>query len=763
MLAAWVLVGFAWAVLAPLFVRRWHERAAWFFALYPLGALVLAMAEAGGAPREEILFSWLPRFGLVWGTYSDGLALTFSALIGSIGFFVVLYAGEYLRGHPHLGRFYTYLIGFTASMLGLVVAQNFFMLFVCWELTTVFSYLLIGFENEDEKARKAAWQALLTTSIGGLALLVGFLLLHDLSGVWSFAALLAASPSVLSEPAGTVVLALLLLAAFTKSAQFPFHYWLPSAMAAPTPVSAYLHSATMVKAGVYLLARMEPVFGDAQLWQLSLTVAGAITMLSGGLLALAQSDGKLLLAYSTVSALGTLVFLLGLGTPEAASAAMLFLFAHALYKGGLFLSIGIIDHEFGSRDVDRLSGLSRALPLVALVVVLLAGSFAGLPPSFGFVAKEHLLESALHSAFGPGSLWFALLVIAAACQVAAALILLRPFAVRAPLAREGEGHGSVPAAMLAGPAVLAASSLFAVLFSGRLVATLLAPAARSIDAAAEVKIALWHGITPAALGSAAALLGGAAVFWARQRWRAQWESWRSLEQFGPAATYERALQALQSLARWQTELLQSGILRRYQVAMLLAVVGGVGGLFWARSWVPPRPAIGSVHVFELVVAAAALLGAAVALRAQSRLTAVAGLGVTGYSVALVFLLFGAPDLAMTQFAVETLTVVLFVLVLYRLPPFLSRSSPRTRLRDAALALGFGTLVTLSLLSLAEQRFGSRLAPYFLEHSLPDGKGRNVVNVILVDFRSLDTLGEITVLGIAALGVAALMAAARRAP
>ncbi len=761
MLAAWVLAGFVCAGAAPFLVRLLGQRACGVFALYPFTALLLALVSLPAPASEEVLFSWLPQFGLSWGTYADGLARLFAVLIGGIGVLIVLYAGDYLHDHPHLGRFYAYLIGFTASMLGLVLAHNFFMLLVCWELTSVFSYLLIGFEAAEEKSRKAAWQALLTTSLGGVALLVGFLLLERMAGTWTFASLLSGARLGAAKPEYVPALALVLLAAFTKSAQFPFHFWLPAAMAAPTPVSAYLHSATMVKAGVFLLTRLTPVLGDSPLWQVALTSCGAATMLTGALLAVPQSDGKLLLAYSTVSALGTLVFLLGAGTPEAVSAAVVFLFAHALYKGGLFLSVGIVDHATGSRDFDQLSGLGRALPAVTAIMAILLLSLAGIPPTFGFVAKEQLLETTLHHEPAQALVALAATLVATACQVAIAGVLLRPFVVLPTHSPAGSHHHGTSALLFAGPALLAAASLLAVALASPVSAMLLEPAARAVHGSARVTLALWHGLTPALTASGAALVLGVGIFLARQRWLAAWRAHSWVGRFGPAGAYEQTLLLLNAVAKWQTLRLQSGFLRQYQVFFLLSAVLALAGLWVVRPVPLPIVGPGNVHVFEAATAAAAAFGAAIALRAQSRLTAVVGLGVTGYSVALLFLLFGAPDLAMTQFAVETLTVVLFVLVLYRLPPFLSRSSRSARLRDALMSLAFGALVTLSLLSVARHSGASRLAPYFLEHSLPSGKGRNVVNVILVDFRSLDTLGEITVLGIAALGVAALLARVRR--
>lgn len=763
MLAVWLLVGFATAALAPLIVAWGKGRAAPLLALYPITTMLWAATYPVGEAREELLFWWIPSFGLSWGVYVDALALLFTWLIAGVGLLIVVYSAAYLEGHRHYGRFAAYLMGFMGSMLGVVLADNFLLLFICWELTSLFSYLLIGFKAEDEKSRKAALKALLTTSFGGVALLVGFLLLHQVTGTWRISVLLAGPGLPPSHPLLVPIVVLVLLGAFTKSAQFPFHFWLPAAMAAPTPVSAYLHSATMVKAGVFLIARLGPVLGASPLWYVSLVTLGALTMVGGALLALPQRDGKLLLAYSTVSALGTLVFLLGLGTPAATGAAMVFLFAHALYKGGLFLVIGIVDFATGSRDVDTLAGLWRRLPWAATGSVVLCLSLAGLPPTLGFIAKEQLVEAVLHGSFAEPLWGVAVVLVAATCQVAIAVAFLRPFFARCT--RSGPDDLRKPlASMDLAPAMLALSSLAAAVPLPYGLTDLLTFAAQAAGSTGGVEVALWHGFTPALAVSGMAVLFGVALAGGRRQVQALSERHRWIVGFGPAAAYDFCLDALNRVARWQTRVLQSGVLRQYQVLLLgtaLAVMLALMASAWPRRAFDPS--LSATYAFEWVVALSTLVGAVVAVIAQSRLTAVVGLGVTGYGVALLFLLFGAPDLAMTQFAIETLTVVLFVLVLYRLPPFLSRSALRTRIRDAGLATAFGGALSLALWVTLTQATGSRLAPYFLENSLPQGKGRNVVNVILVDFRSLDTLGEITVLGIAAIGVAALLVAARRVP
>lgn len=759
MLSLFVIVGFAVALLAPLCVRlagpRWGPR--WLL-LYPVVVFGLSATSSFSSPQQETLFSWVPRYGLVWGSFLDGWSLLFALLISAVGTLVVAFAAAYLREHEHLGRFYLYLFGFMAAMLGLVLANNLLLLFVCWELTSVFSYLLIGFDHGDEKARKSALQALLTTGVGGLALLVAAVLLYTASGTWELAAIVQQPGLWPSGYLKSAIIALLFVAAFTKSAQFPFHYWLPAAMAAPTPVSAYLHSATMVKAGVYLLARFAPVFEGSWFWHAGLLAAGATTMCAGALLALPQRDLKLLLAYSTVSALGTLVFLLGMGAPPALTACTVFLTAHALYKGGLFLYAGTVDHATGTRDADVLGGLGRHLPLLSGVAILLALSMAGVVPFFGFVAKELAYEAVWQG----GSWWMpGVLFAASALQVAVAgFVVARPVFAHAR-ADVRVRHEPEPE-MSTGPVLLAFLSLLFGLWPTDWLRALLGGAATAIGAPARTPdLGLWHGWTATFLLSLATLAAGGVAFACRPVWQRLAERVRAVARIGPASAYEEAVKALLQVADWQTRWLQSGRLRQYQSFVLFSVVVMLVAAAVVAPWPPRGKSLGVLFPSETAVVLAMLAGMVLTIATPSRLVAIAGLGVTGYGMGVLFLLFGAPDLAMTQFAIETLAVILLMLVLPRLPRFAARSAPATRTRDALLAATLGAGIAVTLVLLLGELAPSRLAPFFLTESVPAAHGRNVVNVILVDFRSLDTLGEITVLGLAALGVGALMTGTKR--
>jgi len=709
------------------------------------------------AAGESVIFSidWVPRLAVRFSFFVDGLSLLFALLITGIGALILIYASGYLAGHALLGRFYFYLLLFLAAMLGVVLADNLITLFVFWELTSLSSYLLIGFDHHRDEARRAALQALLVTGSGGLALLAGLLLLGSVGGSFELSELLQRGDLVRGHALYLPLLLLVLAGAFTKSAQVPFHFWLPNAMAAPAPVSAYLHSATMVKAGIYLLARLSPVLGGTEAWHYLVSLAGAVTMLTGALLAFPQTDLKKILAYTTVSTLGTLTLLLGLHTTLAAKAAMVFLIVHSLYKGALFMIAGAVDHEAGTRELRELSGLRRFMPLTTLAATLAALAMAGLPPMLGFISKELLYEAKLEA---PRAAWWITSagVLANALMVAiAARLLLRPFFGR-NTAMPQTPH-EAPLTLWLGPLILTILGLIIGLAPDTTAQYFIATAVSAVRAeATEVKLALWHGLNPVlALSVFTVACGLLAYFFRRLIQRAmQPLSW--LSRVGPQQWYEWFLQGLNGVAHWQTRLLQSGYLRSYLLMIILTTIGLTGYALVSRAALPFLSRLPAVQFNEWLIAAIILVAAIAVVRASSRLAAVAALGVIGFSIALLFVLYGAPDLAMTQFAIETLSVIIFVLVLYKLPRFTTFSQPGTRLRDALVALAAGGLMTLLVLAVTAAPLRSRLTGFFAENSLPAANGRNIVNVILVDFRGLDTLGEITVLAVAAIGVYALL-------
>jgi multicomponent Na+:H+ antiporter subunit A len=748
-----VLSGFVVALAAPALSRRSNNGAGWILAVLPAGLTLYfasLLPRAAGEHPASFSSAWAPDLGIFFSFRADGLGLLFALLISGIGALVVVYAGGYLKGNRNIGRFFAWLLIFMAAMLGVALADNALLLFVFWELTSLSSFILIGFEHERESARAAALQALLVTGAGGLALLAGLLLLGMAGGTLELSVLVGQGDLLRASPYYVPALILILLGAFTKSAQVPFHFWLPNAMEAPTPVSAYLHSATMVKAGIYLLARLSPALGGTDLWMYAVGGIGATTMLAGGYLALTQTDLKRLLAYSTVSALGMLTLLIGLGSQFALKAAVVLLLAHGLYKGALFLVAGALDHETGTRDIRQLGGLFPKMRLTALSGGLAALSMAGLPPLFGFISKELTYEAALE--FGP---WLAAAMVTAGLffVFVAGNLGIGPF----------WGHKTetpkppheAPLSMWLGPMMLAGLSLLIGLFPNLVSRLLVSPAFSAVTGqATSVKLALWHGINPAFILSAITLLAGAGLYAIRDPLRSVLSrlAWSQ----GPEFLYQRSLDGLNMLARGQTRILQSGYLRYYLLTVLLAVIGLASFTLFTQSGLHWPSEVTEIRFYELALGVLILVAAFAATISWSRLGAVAALGAAGYGVALIYLLFGAPDLAMTQFLIESLTVILFVLAFYHLPHFAQLSPRRSRLRDILVALLAGGLMTALVLSAVGVQFYPSIASYYVENAIPLAHGRNIVNVILVDYRGIDTLGEITVLSIAATGVYALL-------
>jgi multicomponent Na+:H+ antiporter subunit A len=753
-----VLILFALAAMAPGLYRVLRERAGTVLAVVPATLFAWLLTDLDDVTRGEALtrsWTWVERLGIHLAFRLDGLSLLFALLVTGIGALVLVYAGRYFEGDDRASRFYAAILFFMGAMLGLVLADDAVTLFVFWELTSVSSYILIGFDHEKEEARASALQALLVTGGGGLALLAGLLLLGQVAGTLQISALEAQAPLIRSSPLYLPVLLLVLAGAFTKSAQFPFHFWLPGAMAAPSPVSAYLHSATMVKAGIYLLARLNPALGGTVEWHSVIMIAGTLTLVIGAVMAYGQTDLKRLLAFTTVSGLGTLTLLVGISTELAAQAAMIFLLVHALYKAALFLGVGTLDHETGTRDLRRLGGLARALPLTAAAVAISAVSMAGLPPLFGFVAKEFFYE-AKSGAPHAGTLVTVLSFVGSAF-VAGASGLVGWRAFFGP--KRGETPKAAhegPPALWIGPVLLAAVSVLLSLLPEQLAVPLIQPAATAVHGEPTVlEMSPWAGLSPALVQSFVMLAFGVALYFAHDRALVLTERLRGLAAWGPARAYRLTLDGLVALAKWQTRVLQGGVLGTYLVIVIGTTVLLAGGVLLDRvGW--PTMRFDEARVHEVLAALAMVAGAVLVVRARSALFAVASLGIVGYGLALLFLFFGGPDLALTQLAIETLTVILFVLVLRRLPPLRSLSSPSKRTRDAIVALSGGAVMTGIVLATAATYHPAPLRTYFAEASVPLAHGRNVVNVILVDFRALDTLGEITVLAVAALGVLALM-------
>ena len=750
------------ALVVPFTTSRLGSRAFLLAAVAPAATAVWAATQARDVlDGRPVTWSgtWVPGLDLTLDLRLDALGLLMVTLVSGVGTLVFLYcAGYFSAGQRGLGRFAGVLTGFSGAMLGLVLADDLLLLYVFWELTSVTSWLLIGYDDESPESRRAAQQALLVTTLGGLVMLLGLILLAQEAGTASLSGILADPPGGTTV---TVALVLVLVGAFTKSAQVPFHPWLPAAMAAPTPVSAYLHAAAMVKAGVYLVARLAPAFAVVAPWRPLVLTVGLATMLVGGWRSLRQTDLKRLLAFGTVSQLGFLMVLLGAGTHEAALAGAALLLSHGLFKSTLFLAVGVIDHETGTRDLRVLSGLGRRLPVLATVTTLAALSMAGVPPLLGFISKEAAYEAFLHGGTADRVVFAGLFLGSVLTAAYSARFVWGAFATK-PGCAVISAHTPSPG-FLAPVVVLGLSGLVLGLLPF-LADPLVVAYAESypLPPGAEVEhLALWHGFTAALGWSVLTLAAGAALFVLREPVRsAQRRASRVLSAVDADRTYDSTLSGLDRVARRTTAVVQSGSLPVYLGTVLMtlvlllggALVGGTAVEGDLQVWDRPLQAVVAV-----VVAAAAIATA----RAHRRFTAVLLVGAVGYGVAVLFVLQGGPDLALTQFLVETLTLVLFVLVLRRLPS----TFPRRRFRlsqvvRVAVSVAVGTVVAAGVLVAGQARTGSPASQAYLDQALPEGGGSNVVNVVLVDFRGFDTLGEITVLVVAALGIATLVLAGR---
>ena len=754
-----LMLPFLGAAVAPILTKGLKHNAGWLLALIPAWNFLHFWSftddVAAGGPIAGG-FAWVPSFNVNFSWYLDGLSLTFALLISGIGTLIVLYSGGYLKGHAQQGRFFSFILMFMGAMQGLVVADNFLTLFVFWELTSITSFLLIGFDHAREAARRAAIQALVVTGLGGLSLLAGLLVLWNVTGQSELSLLLMTGDAVRESPFYLVAFLLVLGAAFTKSAQFPLHFWLPNAMEAPTPVSAYLHSATMVKAGVYLLMRLNPVMGETPIWETVLPLFGGATLLVGTLLAIRQSDLKLMLAYTTVASLGLLVMLTGFGTEQAIAAAVLYLIAHSMFKGALFMVAGLIDHETGTRDITRLGGLRSAMPLTFTAAVLAAASMGGLPPLFGFLAKEEI-----YAALTIGGAWPGLILVVAitgnALMFAAGFaVALKPFIGKRVETPKNAHEG--PVLLWLGPVVLAVSGLLTALFSGWSHHLFSSPMASAVSGnPVDIHITAVPHVSLPLLLSLVTIAIGIAVFVWLDRARAAMASVLRTIGWGPDRGFDQVISGLVRLAWHVTGLVQGGKLEVYMTATftLTAAVLLVPMVLFGE--LPGLPQFPDLYFYEWTVLAIAVIGLFAVPVANSRLTAIVSLGIQGFAVALLFMLLGAPDLSFTQFMVETLSVVILALVMTRL-----RLSPADHrpggekaidLTVAALCgLGFG----LMLLRVTQVPFDDTLTQFFNANSRVIAHGRNIVNVIIVDFRGLDTMGEISVVMITGLAILALI-------
>ncbi|WNF48351.1 monovalent cation/H+ antiporter subunit A [Pseudomonas sp. SG20056] len=728
----------------------------------PLTALVLLLSQQSAVFAGELLkvkLEWLPALGLNLSLRLDGLGFLFALLILGIGLLVILYARYYLSKKEPMGRFFAFLLLFMGAMLGVVLSENLLLMLMFWELTSLSSFLLIGFWGARSDARKGARMALAVTGGGGLALFAGILLIGHIAGSFELSQVLAAGYAIRAHELYPLALILVLLGVFTKSAQFPFHFWLPHAMAAPTPVSAYLHSATMVKAGVFLLARLYPALAGSEWWFYLVSITGLVTLLVGAGMALFQHDLKGLLAYSTISHLGLITLLFGLDTRLAAVAAVFHIINHATFKASLFMAAGIIDHETGSRDMRRINGMWKYMPHTAVLAMVAASAMAGVPLLNGFLSKEMFFTETLNQHLLGSFNWVipAAATLAGVFSVAYSLRFIHDvFFNGEPVDLPHYPPHEPPRYMKVPVEILVFLCLLVGIVPAYTVAPLLAAAAAATlgGEVPSYSLAIWHGFNLPLLMSFIALFGGILVYVFRQplfRWYA------GLPSVDAKLLFEQAVQVLVKLCAVFTQWLENASLQRYLAlllaAALLVVTQGLSSLPQISGPLAMTEIDGITALGLGIMALSALV---TVVFHRQRLVSLLMLSVVGLMVALAFARYSAPDLALTQLSVEVVTIILLMLALFFLPAHTRIESSSLRgLRDFTLAVGSGVMVAMLVFAVLTRPYDS-ISAFFLENSVPGGGGTNVVNVILVDFRGFDTMGEVTVLAIAAVGIFALL-------
>ncbi|MGJ8582769.1 MAG: monovalent cation/H+ antiporter subunit A [Marinosulfonomonas sp.] len=756
------LLPFLGAVLPPLLIRAGRNAAAWSAGGTTLLALVGLMTNAPAVMRGEVVtarLDWVPALGLNANFFLDGLGFLFAGLILGIGLLIILYARFYLSRNDPMGQFYSYLLMFQGAMVGIVLSDNILLLLVFWELTSLSSFLLIGYWKHLPAGRQGARMALTVTGMGGLAMIGGLLILGQIAGSYDLSVILTQKEAIQASPYYIVALVLILIGAFTKSAQFPFHFWLPHAMAAPTPVSAYLHSATMVKAGLFLMARLWPVLSGTEAWFYIVATTGLITMVLGAVIALFKDDLKALLAFSTVSHLGLITMLLGFGTKLAAVIAVFHIINHATFKAALFMTAGIVDHETHTRDIKRLGGLRKLMPMTFGLVTLASLSMAGIPPLNGFLSKEMMLEETTHTIWAnshylvPGLALLGALFSAAYSFRLIAHVFFGPVRDDYPAQPHDPGVG-----LLISPAILVTLVVLIGLFSQAIVGPLVAIASQAVIGDQELpyySLKLWHGFTPALYMSGVAIAGGLFLLW---RHGSLERFWNSLPRPEAKTIFDAIINAATRAGDRITATLHDGSLSRYAAIFMvftlaLAFYAYTTGL--ALEPVREMATIGPIAIIGWICMIVSAI--CVVIFHRNRILALVIIGVTGLMVSMLFNFFSAPDLALTQISVEVVTIILLLLALNFMPKDTPvESTPGRRTRDIAISAVAGLGVGGLIYAVLRGDFAHpSISDYHLENSYSGGGGTNVVNVILVDFRGFDTFGEIIVLGIAAVVIFAL--------
>lgn len=754
-----VLLGFLFSLFLVFAGSYLRGRLAVLSSLIPLSLFVYFSTFISEIADGKVIYEnheWVPSFGVNLSFTLDGLSLLFALMITGVGTMVFVYTSAYLKDHKYLDRFYGYLSLFMAAMLGLVLSDNLMSMFIFWELTSISSFYLIGFNNDKQASRKSALIALGVTGIGGLMLLGGAILLGEVAGTYRISEMLSSREAIADSSHYVLILIFIFSAAFTKSAQFPFHFWLPEAMKAPTPVSTYLHSATMVKAGVYLLFRMTPVLNGAEIWHTVLIIVGGVTMIYSAFHIIFRTDLKGILAYSTIAALGILVFLIGIGTQAALMAAAVFIVVHALYKASLFLITGIIDHETGTRDVTQLAGLRKVMLPVAISGFIAALISGGVPPTLGFVGKDLIYESTLH--FKDNAILLTIVALSTNVLLfyAGFVAGVKPFMGKLPKKFE---KISLPSPLMwIPPLIMTSAGLVFGLFPSLIETAIAKPIAMAqAFQFEEFHLKLWHGFNPILGLSATTLVLGSVLYFVLKPKQSLVTTIAKLDPIAPKTLLINLSEGFAVFSKHWTNIFQTGYLRHYLfiiVSFLILLLGYL--IFSDFSLSIDTSSLAELTIYEISILIMLLLGVLYTVFTKSRLAAVASLGVVGLSFSLLFLFYGAPDLAMTQFSVDTLTVILFVLVLYKLPKYLNLSDIRLRIKHGILSISFGVLITILILKVLGEPKNTEVTEFYAENAYKLAHGKNIVNVILVDFRGTDTIIEISVLIVAALGVFGLL-------
>lgn len=784
-----ILIPFIFAFFVPFLYKKFSPKihTGWFVLFVPLIIFLYLLRYIPAVAGGEVIIKtvpWIPSANINYTTYIDGLSLIFGLLIAGVGALVILYSIYYLSAQREaLHNFYVYLLLFMGAMFGVVYADNILILYVFWELTSISSFLLIAYWYQRKGSRYGALKSMLITISGGLAMLAGFILLSIMADTYSIREMMEQIPIIKNHSLFIPAMILILLGAFTKSAQFPFSIWLPDAMEAPTPISAYLHSATMVKAGIYLVARFTPIFGGSSEWFWIVSSIGLITLLYGSLNAVKQTDLKALLAYSTISQLGLIMSLLGLGSVSlyeglgdesaiyavAILAAIFHLINHSTFKGSLFMVVGIIDHETGTRDIRKLGGLLHIMPISFSLTLIGSFAMAGLPPFNGFLSKEMFFTSVLHAAkmngfnmetFGwmiPSIAWIASVFTFVYCMI----LLFKTFTGAYKPEKLGKKAHEAPVGMLLSPIILASLVIVIFFFPNVLAKYILKPALHAVlpnlaeNGVFEVKISAWHGWNTELFMTIGVVVIGGILYLFLKKWQRMYGILP--ESMKLNTLYNWGLEKSELSSRLFTEKYMTGSIRHYLMyifSFLILMLGSSLFFFGGISFNSSNDA--PVTLFEMGLLVAMVLTAGSVLFVKSRMTSLVLIGVLGFLVSMLFVIFRAPDLALTQLVVETITTALFLLCFYHLPELGKNIGKiKFKLMNLIVSIGVGLIVTIMALSANGTRLFDPISTYF-ENSYELAGAKNIVNAILVDFRGIDTLLEISVVCIAGLGVFTLI-------